>query len=513
MREQFITLIGELRGMWRFRWPALAAAWIVALIGWVGVYSLPDQYQAVAQIYVDTNSTLKPIIEDLTVEQDVFSRLDQVTKALLGRPQLEKVARANDLHLQANSPEGMIRIVDRLRNNAEISSDRRNPNLYTLSYLDQNPVLAKNIVQTLVDDFIENTLGADRKGSEDAQKFLQGRIAALELELREAEEALAEFKKDNVGRMPGESGGYFQRVQTEIDGLANIESQLRLAQRKRDALRGQLLGQQPVLESGAGPTSEIDLRIAQNRRNLESLRLRFTELHPEVVATKDSIAQLERQRSEQMAALKNSNSLGGASQNPVYQSIQIELNNTMVEITTLSEQASSRRRKIEELQQLIDILPDVEAELSRLNRDYGVKQGQYEELRQRLEVAELSESADQSEDVRFQLINPPIVPSTPAAPNRPLLLAGVLLGALGLGGAITFLMNQLKPVFSHAVSLQQATGLPILGSVSAMSTVERRASHRRQLTAFGAGVIGLVLVFGIVLVFQQTGSQVIQSLI
>ena len=83
--------IDELRGAWRFRWLAMAAAWVVCLGGWLFVFAMPDMYEATAKVYVDTRSVLGPLLDKLTVRTDVDSQLTLVRQAMLGRPQLEQL--------------------------------------------------------------------------------------------------------------------------------------------------------------------------------------------------------------------------------------------------------------------------------------------------------------------------------------------------------------------------------------------------------------------------------------
>src|SRR5258705_9905324 len=90
-------ILEQLRGLWRFRWPALLAAWAVCLLGWVAVFAMPDEYEASARVFVDTRTALTPIIKDIAIGQDVTAQLNYVQSSLLGRPQLEKVAREAEL--------------------------------------------------------------------------------------------------------------------------------------------------------------------------------------------------------------------------------------------------------------------------------------------------------------------------------------------------------------------------------------------------------------------------------
>ena len=86
-------VLEEVRGAWRFRWWALAAAWLLGVVGWAVVMLLPDMYEGRATVFVDTRTALRPVLQGLAVEQDVDAELNFVRQSLLGAPQLEKIAR------------------------------------------------------------------------------------------------------------------------------------------------------------------------------------------------------------------------------------------------------------------------------------------------------------------------------------------------------------------------------------------------------------------------------------
>lgn len=492
----------------------MAASWAVCLLGWFAVYALPDSYESEATVYVDTTSALRPLLDKMTVGSDVLSRVDLVTVAMLGRPLLERVARETDLYLRANTREEMDRLIVSMRARINIDNNpRRDPNLFVIRYSDQSAVTAQAVVAAMLNIFVEDSLGANRLDTQKAQDFLREELTKLQINLEKSEEELAEFKKRNVGRMPGEGGGYFVRLQAGMDGLLETQFSLQIASRRRDALRQQLSGEQPMLDSSFGAQSELDMRISQNQNRLEELQLRFTDQHPDVISVRSALAQLESRKQQQLDELRSGDGSGIASDNPVFQNIQIELTNVNVEIETLRQQQTNQERRIQGLRDLVDVLPQVETELLRLTRDYDVRQAQYQSLLQRLNVAELSEAAEQSEDVQFRIIDPPLLPAGPATPDRPLLLIGVLLLGLAAGGGVSFLGNQLRPVFQDAVALREATGLPVLGSVSMMRTSERRIERMKQFGSFGGAVLVLCIFCILVLRVQESGSLIVRSLI
>ena len=256
---------------------------------------------------------------------------------------------------------------------------------------------------------IEDTLGANREGTDKAARFLDDRIAEYETRLEKAEQALAEFQRANTGKLPGSEGGYFERMQRERDALEKTRRDLRLAQSKRARLQAQLTSEAPMLDDGSQvkeprPDS-IDARIRDQRAQLDKLLLKYTEEHPEVIAMRESLKRLEAQRAEQLRALGLANTdqqISALGANPVYQAVQIAMNEVDVEIATLEADARDRDQKLQDLQGLIDDVPGVEAELARLNRDYNVIKEQYQALIQSRERQQLSQQASASDQVEFR---------------------------------------------------------------------------------------------------------------
>ena len=62
MAEITAVLLNFLKAIGKYRWYAVAITWAVAIIGWTIVLRLPNQYEASARVYVDTQSILKPLL-------------------------------------------------------------------------------------------------------------------------------------------------------------------------------------------------------------------------------------------------------------------------------------------------------------------------------------------------------------------------------------------------------------------------------------------------------------------
>ncbi|HEY0941121.1 MAG TPA: XrtA system polysaccharide chain length determinant [Steroidobacter sp.] len=539
MSPMIDRILDEVRGAWRFRWMALAAAWALCLIGWIVVLSLPDMYQASARVFVDTRTVLRPLLEGLAINSDVDSQLNMVRQAMLGRPQLERVARETGLAQRAITPQELSVLIDKLRARIQIMGGAQEENrqssggLFVISYQDSDRDMSLKVVDKLLNTLVEGTLGGKREGSENARKFLREQIADYERRLSEAEQRLAEFKKRNVGLMPGGQGGdYFTRLQNEMDLVKQAEATLQVTISRRDELRRQLQQAVPFVATtpggavrpatpgqpgvavgvGGGDTAS---RIQETQSRIDDLLLRFTERHPDVIAARETLEQLKQRQKEEIEALRRGDRVaGGMATNPVYQSIQLSLNQAEVEIAALRGQINDRQRTVKELRALVDTVPEVEAEFAHLNRDYDVTRAQYSALVDRLERARLSEEAEETGGIlRFEVIDPPASSYTPVAPNRPQMLAMVLLLGLGGGGGIAYLLHWLRPVFNNARSLAEVTGLTVLGAVSMTWLDKRKSEQRVRQLAFAGGAAMLVLVFAGVFVFRGAGSQLLRGLI
>jgi polysaccharide chain length determinant protein (PEP-CTERM system associated) len=512
----------ELRGVWRYRWTGVLVAWLVAFGGWMAVYAMPDVYEARARVFVDTSTVLRPLLQGLAIDSGVQSQLDLVRQALLSRPQLERVALKTDLLAGATNPVEREKLLEVLRQQIKLTGDssRSGDNLYTVSYQATSRDKSVSVVRVVLDSFMEDVIGKKQAGQATAQRFLRDEIQQYERRLSEGEARLADFKKKNMGLMPGDQGDYFTRMQSETEDLENVKAQLRLAERKRAQLAVQLSGESPSVSAGQGSglpvTTESAAMLRESQARLQDLLLRFTDKHPEVIALREQIKQLEERRTREEDSFRRlaaSGRASAASMNPVYQRLQVDLNATEVEIATLNGAVADRTRRIDHLKSLVNTAPEIEAELARLNRDYGITKLQYDSLVQRLETARLSERADETGVVKFDVIDPPVATLEPIAPNRILLLTAALIGGLAAGAGVAFLRHFSKPMIHSARQLQALSSkahVVVLGLTAPSSWRANMVASRRRL-ALATGT--LLVTFGVVLATQSTVTHWVQDML
>jgi polysaccharide chain length determinant protein (PEP-CTERM system associated) len=525
MHNTLNFILEQIRGAWRFRRTAMAVAWLVCVIGWLVVLALPDTWSAEARVYVDTRTRLSQVTHGIAVESNIASEAQAVREALLGGPQLEKLARLAVPGFATASPAAQADIIENLHTNLDVEASRDEEkqkdepaDLYTITYTDRNRQNARRVVDQLLRLFLANSLGGTQEGSEQAQQFLNQQIADYDKRLADAESRLADFKREHPGLVPGATGDFFSRLHTETDELDRDRLALTVAEQKRDELRRQLAGELPVMgSSAAGGGADIATQIREAQAHLDELLLRFTDKHPDVIAARRALEDLKQRQTSEFTAARHGDqaaiAASGLSANPVYQGMKLQLSQVDVEVAAARQQVADQQAKIAEQRKMINTAPQVEAEYERLNRDYDVTHKEYQALVERLSSAKLSDKADATGVVRFEVVDPPRASADPVFPKRPRLILAVLAAGLAAGLGIAWLMHQLRPVFTSPRQLTDITQLPVLGSVS-MTWLERhRASSRRAVWAYSLGA-GLLLLLGLVtLLTNAVTSQFLHTLV
>ncbi|MBN8282070.1 XrtA system polysaccharide chain length determinant [Zoogloea sp.] len=496
-----------LRGMWLYRWWGLAAAWIVGPIAAATVYLLPDRYESSARVYVDTQSILKPLMSGLAVQPNVDQQISILSRTLISRPNVEKLIRMADLDLTVKTKEEREALILGVTKSLEIRVAGRD-NLYTLAYTDTDAERAKRVVQSMVSMFVESGLGDKRKDSDTARKFIEEQIKSYEQKLEEAENRLKEYKLRNLTTVGSGGRDYFAKMNEANEQLGQARLALREAENSRDALKRQIVGEEPILlpdnvssaSLAAVSVPELDGRIEALKKTLDGLLQRYTDQHPDVVGTRKTIETLEAQKIQEIQNRRKTAPTGmssSAGSNPVYQQLKMSLAEAEANVASLRARVAEYESRVQSLSAASRMLPQIEAEYTQLNRDYDVNKRNYDQLVARRESATMAVEMGATSGVAdFRLIDPPTVPNKPAAPNRLLLMPAAGLAALLMGAAISFLISQIRPTFSDTNVLRDVTGLAVLGAVSMIADPDRARNQRRGKIAFLGGVGALVGLFG-----------------
>ncbi|MGD8957280.1 MAG: chain-length determining protein [Chromatiaceae bacterium] len=526
MHDLVVLLLRYARGTWRFRWWMLGISWMVCVVGWAIVAKLPDQYEASARVYVDTSSVLRPLLQGLAINTgDTQRTIFLMTRTLLSRPNLDKVMRMTDLDLQATTDIDKDRIVEDLKDNITFSGTSRE-NLYTIAYENDSPELATLVVKSLLTIFMESNLGEQRREQDSAAQFLEQQKAEYERRMRELENELTRFKQRNLSMLPEGSGGYYDRMRAGREQIDAVQLELKLLEDRLETTRRQVEGEEPSFGLGPVPetqltadTVDIDRRIQAMEINLDTLRVKYTDRHPDVVQLTKAITDLKSERAGIIAEARRLASESGASaaynidKNPIYQQMRLSMAQLEADVSAKRRLLAEYEQQLAALEGSVDQVLALEAEQRDLLGDFEVVKKNHEVLEARLESMRLGRKAESSADtVRFRVVDPPRAPTEPSGPNRVLYSSLVLLGALAAGFGVAFLLSQFRPTFDERQMLNETLGLPVLGSVNMVWTSDQVRARKVRNVSFVLSLSGLLLTFGVVIALFQFQLQLLPRL-
>jgi polysaccharide chain length determinant protein (PEP-CTERM system associated) len=503
-----IMLARYLRAAWRRRWMGMIVAWLVCGLGWVVVYTIPNQFESTARLFVDADAVLTPLLRGLAADSAPTTQLEILQRTLLSRPNLEKLISKTDLDLTLNSPSDRERLLTRLASDIKVVPQTKN--LFTITYRDKSPKLAHDVVQTLLTIFVESATGGSRSDMENARRFLERQIQSYEQQLRGAEKRRADFRARYIEILPADNNPNVPALEAARNNAQALEGKLQDALISRDALKQEVENTPPMLvvESGqyapgVGPMPKTRLQEAQEQLTL--MLLKDTDQHPDVIAQRKLIDSLKNGPRDvpagtgtKDAAAARDNGANGPKRsvpNQVYDQLKVKLIEADTNVISLQRQRDDAVRYRDRLEKVQREQPGLIAEYQNMDRDYNVLRKNYEELLGRLQSANIAQAADtQADKVKLQVIDPPEIPRLPVAPNRMLLVTGVLLGGLATGVGMTILFGQIDRSFSTVDELRDL-GLPVLGGISVLGMLPFR---QRLMTVFrfGAAVAVLVGIYG-----------------
>ena len=508
MDDLSTQLLAHVKGIWKYRWVAVIAAWVVAIFGWIFVYNMPNDFQASARIHVDTQSAIKPLMQGLTIAPDMQQQVSVMSRTLISRPNVKKVVSMVESDTKSTDGKDNKLIVSDLMKSIKLETTGTN-NLFTITYNNSDRNLAKSVVESLLTIFV----GMSDNGEDPASviRFLDEQIQGYEKKLIKQENELKAFKQKNIGLMPQQGGDYYSQVGKALESLNKTKLDLREAERARDSIQQQITGDEPVLlaiDSGTGsvdPSSivnvELDARIAELRKKLDSLSLNYTDKHPDIIATKRLITQLQGRKIEEAKVMKSGGFDVGKNYSPMLQQLNLALAESEAKVASMKARVEEFTKRYNKLKSLSNSVPEVEASLSQLNRDYQVNKANYQELLKRRESAKISgKLGAASKLMSFKIIDPPTVPEIPVGPDRAKLYSVAFFIALAAGIGVAFALNQLRPSFHSQGKLREITGMPVLGTVPMIWTHKEKSERKKRLYALGLSLLSLLGFYGALMV-------------
>lgn len=512
----FVGIYQEMLRAWPNRWLGFFIATVIAAVAGLIVTVLPDQYQTRAKVYVNSAVVLEPLIEGIASSGSHEGRMRLLRvfqTTLVSKDNVDRLIKTPGMGFDVSTAAARSRAMSIIKSGVKVVEESEN--LFSIEYLDSNPIRAKNVAQGLLSLFIERYVVDAREELSAAKHFLDKQIAEYQVKLRALESQIAEFQITNVDAL----GPTTYETKLAAARTARREAQVakQMAVRARDAIEQQIAsgsaGASAMMASDPSLPAAMD-RLTALQTQLNTLLLQYTERHPDVIAVRREIALLTEQFGLGDAATAAAQPLMPAQVSPA--SAVNSAVNSAIDATTPGEgsgqptpvalptQAKDRasngarmrlvqanfavaeaERKIQMAQaelgiieQLLQSAPAAAVTLEELNRDHAVVKDNLEQLLKRRESAIMRTAADLTAGAeQFRIIVSPSVPDQPSGPDRRTFLMLGSMFAVVAGAGIAYALGLLRGTFVSAAEAEHTLGLPVIARLTNRQSVMSRVSQ------------------------------------
>lgn len=441
-------------------------------------YVLPKKYRAESIVFIEQN-VISDLVKGIAITPSMEMKIKAIKVTMLSRTMLLNVIKDLDMDLEASSDAQLDGLIASLQGRVKIALDEKR-GVFRIAFADADPVLARDVVNTLTRIYIEENTSTKRKESFEATKFLAEQIEVFKKRIDEAELEIDNFRANSGGVLNTNDAA----LRAEIDSAEEALEGLRIRINALKTSRSLLLRNTPLRQ-------QLEAQEAQR----EQLKTRYTDNHPNVILLNNSIAETRRQ-----LAIKGKSELNAVYRTAEYQGIKVEL-------ASLNNMKENLEEEIRENKDTIKKIPALRAQLVELHRKRDNEVIIYEQLVSRYGRSEVSKEMElQDKSMSFRVLDPAVVPSAHSSPNRPIIILLGIAAGLGLGVGVILLMDLINPSIKTVDDLRDF-GVPILAVVPKVHDDDViKAQRRKDWAIYAVGLTGLLISFSFLAVeFMQLG--------
>ncbi|MCX5659926.1 MAG: hypothetical protein NTW19_09415 [Planctomycetota bacterium] len=490
-----------LRHRLRFILPAFVVMSGVLVVGML----LPRKYQGEA-IFERRNDMVLAEIATRGASQTFQSPRGSISEELVGAPAIDELLAKVKTEL-ASGDYGRRVAADTSNLRADLQRlllvrfDISSAELdrVRLSYTSTHPGLARLVVNTLVENYIERTRAVMDDRLRKSAAFFEGEVENERKTIEGIENQMLTFEISHAEMLPESPNNIQASVNLVQTGVDDILQKVNAAKLREKALAESLATTSqtsPTIVTGANPDYK---RMEDKLRDLESQQanclgvLKMTERHPDLIALR---AQIDRLKHDLEATPAETVTQTQSTQNPKRAEIELLLSTARAEREALETQLKTVQDRLTRLSSQSTALFAVRSDYRKLSRDADQHRRQltfWEDNLRRVRMALAAESGNRG--VQLNFLKRCDVVTRPVSPN----LMQIIMAAVGLsmlaGAAGVFVAHRCNDSYTDADELAQATRLPLLGSVSEIvSDQQRRLRRLRTAVLYPINAVALVAV-------------------
>lgn len=450
---------------WRIKNIGLIIFLLVSLSVLAVSWKWPKIYVSSSIIEIDNQNILTPLLEGSAVAtsiNDYARNAEQLISSKFAMSKIMEVLKTETESLTDRQKESLWHGMKGMASVENIGG-----NLLRISYRSKDPEEAKLLASNLVDVFITESIEEKRRESEGAYRFIAEQAGSYHKKLLNSENALKEFRSDNLGADPASSAVVNDRIlelqrSIEQSNLAMNEAKIRMQN-----INAQLSGEAEV-SAHLTREGQIQERIAVLHSKLDTLRMTYLDSYPDIIIIKDQIASLK----VTMMNVKNDETIEisqtqGGSINPLFQELRAKGSQFKTELAALKTRIKETEQLLEDEKSRARQINNAVAVHAQLTRDYVGNKALYEKLLKQRESARVSMNIDiANQGMTLKIKEPAVIPHRPVGLQFIHFAVIGLIAAFGAPFGLAFLLGTFSSSYKTIGSLREIKGLPVLGTIS-----------------------------------------------
>ncbi len=442
----------------------------------------PRLYKASTLVLVTPQKVPESFVQS-TVTSRIEERLQSISQEVMSRTRLEQVINEFNLYKDERKSINREEVVELMQKNirVELPTRKEEKGYFTISYIGKDPNIVTTITNRLASLFIEENLRFREQQAVGTTEFLASELTTKKAKLEELETAVTQYKRQHMGELPEQRDTNLRILEQLQNQYQRVGENLRAAQDRKLFLQKQLSDLElPVASSGtvtvgkdsrsstsstifsySSSGAEVAGTYASQKdslaKQLDELRSRYTESHPDVIVTKKKLADLESKKDTDTYNVKI---------DPRYKEFRNQLTMTDLDIKRLHGEEASIGAQMNRYRARIENAPSRDQEMTSLNREYQNTKESYDQLLRKSQDAQQAENLERRQKgEQFRVIDPARVPERPFSPDIPkIFLIGFALSiGCSLGSAI--IREQLDRSFHDAGDVEVTLGLRVLATI------------------------------------------------
>jgi uncharacterized protein involved in exopolysaccharide biosynthesis len=467
----------------------LIPALVAPLVGFLVSFAFSPKYTSQATILVEGQKVPEGYVAPVVTE-DLTQRIATMEQRVLTRSRLQPMIERLGL---AKGGRGLDDVVDSIRNNIDIqpvepgvstgstsSTTKKKPGQqqhtdvpgFYVNFTANNPREAQEICAELTSMLLDENVRARTAVAENTTQFLARQVEQAKHDLDDQDSKFAVFKKQYVGQLPGDEDSNLKilmGLNSQLD--ANTQTMNRAQQDKAytESLLAQQLATWKSSDSAASPQTLLQ-QLASLQSQLITLQARYTDDHPDVVKTKNDIAEIKRKLKQVDSGADQSQDIGvdksKGAEPPEIQKLRLLIHQYDEAVAQAARDQKRLQGQIQAYQGRVALSPGVEEQYKALTRDYETAQKFYNELLAKRSESEMQTNMEQEQRGELmRLLNPANLPDTPSFPVRWMFAAGGLGGGLALALGLAMWLELRDKSIRDEQDVIAALELPMLVSM------------------------------------------------